>query len=305
MKLARLTTATLCSAALAFGLAPRIAGAADPPADKPIEQAQPEAMDESAFLGVDTVPLRADAREALGLKPGTALSIRHVAPGTPAEEAGLLPGDVLVRLNDQLIVNGQQLAVLVRTFDPGDAVTLHVLRDGKPMERQATLAGRAIAPQQMFERVPEVLMQPMPNLGDLDAIFDRLRGPGVDPFGPNMDMRDMFDRMQRRMHEQRDEMQRMMNQMRDRIGEQGMRSSISVNDGEHQMRLQSDGQDRYLTVTTRDGEVVFDGPLPKDGQVEGVPANVQRKIDDLLRNNRIEFHTPQPRPQNRQPLPVA
>lgn len=299
MKLTALTTAALLTAALGWSYAPTLAGAADPP-DKPAEQASPQAITETAFLGVDAMPMRPDAWRDLNLKPGTAVMIRRIGPGTPADEAGLKSGDVLVKLNDQLLINPQQLAVLVRTFAPGDVVTLHVLRDGATMKLQATLAGRVLAPQVPMRRV-----QPAAPFGDLDAMFDQLRGPGFDPFMPGMDMRDMFDQMQRRMFEQRDEMQRMMDQMRDRLGEQGMQSLISINDGEHAIQLRSNGQDKHLRVTTQQGEVLFDGPLDENGQAEGLPKPVQEKVDELLKNNRIQFRLPQPKPQQRKPLPIA
>ena len=300
MKWMTVTTAILLSALMGLSLAPTIAGTTDPPAVEAEQPMPPQDIAQTTFLGVETLPLRPHIRRSLEIKAGTALAIRHVGPGTPAAEAGLMPGDVLVKLNEQLIINGQQLAVLVRTFAPGDVVSLHVLRDGEPVELRATLAGRAAKQNSVVPRVPG---QPMPNLGDLDALFDQLRGPGVDPFMPGGDVRDMFDQMQRRMFEQRDEMQRMMDQMRDRLGNHGVKSSISFNDGEHHLQLRSDGQDPHLTVKSADGEVLFDGPLPEDGQVEGLPADVQNKIDGLLKHNRIEFRVPKAQP--REPLPVA
>lgn len=299
MKLSLLTTATLCSAALAMGLAPTFTNAADPPVQEQAEQAQGPAVKETAFLGIETRPLAADTRAALDLKPGTGLAVRHVGPGTPADEAGLLPGDVLVRLDDQLLINGQQLAVLVRTFDPGDAVTLHVLRDGEAIELNATLAGRVATPQPMIERMP------MPRLGDLDALFEQLRGPGLDPFGPDADPRDILDQMQRRMFEQRQEIQQKMDQMRGQLGQAEMQSTIAINDGEHAMTLKANGQDKHLTIKNRGGELIFDGQVPQDGQIEGLPPDVQKKVDDLLKNNRIELHMPRPKQAPREPLPIA
>lgn len=301
MKRTTLITASLLTAAMGLALAPSFAGAADPPAP-PAEQAQLQTVNETAFLGVDAVPIHPEARRDLDLKPGTALTIRNIGPGTPADQAGLKPGDVLVKLNDQLLINPQQLAVLVRTFTPGDAITLHVLRDGEPVTLNATLAGRVLESHPMIERMPR---PPMPNVGDLDALFEQLRGPGIDPFGPGADVHDMFDQMQRRMFEQRDEMHRMLDQMRNRIGAQGIHSSISVNDGEHILQLQSDGQDKHLTVKTQEGEVLFDGPLPEDGKAEGLPEDIQKKVDDLSNNNRIELHMPQPKPKQHESLPVA
>lgn len=297
MKVSHLTTATLCSAALALGFAPGIADAADPPAQK-AQTPHALAINEVAYLGVDTTSPDEAMRKKLGLQPGTALIVRHVDAGTPADEAGLLPGDLIVRLNDQLLINRQQLAVLVRTFAPGDAVTLEVMRDGKAIELQPTLAGRVIESNGMIQRMPIPKLRPMPRLGDLDALIDQLHGPGAN-------LNEMFDQMQRRIFEQRGEMQRMMDQMRNRIGAQGMHSSISISDDEHSLQLKTNGQERHLTVKTRAGDVLFDGPVPEDGQIQGLPGDVQKKVDDLLRNNRIELRMPQPRPQNREPLPIA
>lgn len=311
LKTTAFTTASLITALLGWAALPTLSHAADPPVDAQPQQEEqskqvPEQQDiaQTTFLGVDTAAIQPQLRRELGLDPGTALVIRHVGPGTPAEEAGLLPGDVLVRLNDQLLINSEQFAVLVRTFKPGQAVTLHVLRDGQPVELNATLGGRVV-PQRQIERGPMPELQPMPRLGDLDALFEQLRGQGLDPFPPGGDLRDMFDQMQRRMFEQRDEMQRMMDQMRDRIGEHDMQSSVSINDGEHVLQLRSNGNGKHLTLKTLAGEVLYDGPVPEDGQIEGLPEHLQHKVDNLLKHNRIEFRMPKPAPQKREPLPVA
>ena len=54
--------------------------------------------------------------------------------------------DVAVRLNDQILVNAQQLAVLVRTFNPGDEVTLTVIREMKETPLKVKLVERDVRP---------------------------------------------------------------------------------------------------------------------------------------------------------------
>lgn len=83
-----------------------------------------------------------------------------------------------------------------------------------------------------------------------------------------------------------------------------MRSVVMVNDGEHILQLTADNQARHLTVKTLEGEVLYDGPLPEDGQVDGLPQAVQEKVDNLLKGNRIEWQAP-PGPQQREPAPIA
>jgi Zn-dependent M28 family amino/carboxypeptidase len=85
-----------------------------------------------AYLG--TVP---DMTESPG---GVRLS--GVRAGSPAERAGLRPGDILVRLGDFSIANLYDLTAALRAHQPGDTVPVEVLRDGKPIRLQAVLGRR-------------------------------------------------------------------------------------------------------------------------------------------------------------------
>ncbi|GIW51948.1 MAG: aminopeptidase [Gemmatimonadales bacterium] len=85
-----------------------------------------------AYLG--TVP---DMTESPG---GVRLS--GVRSGSPAEQAGLRPGDILVGLGDYRIANLYDMTNALRAYQPGDTVSLKVLRDGKPVELKAVLGRR-------------------------------------------------------------------------------------------------------------------------------------------------------------------
>jgi hypothetical protein len=99
------------------------------------------------FLGVGTSPVPQPLGQRLRLPPGVGLVVNQVEGGTPAQQAGLQPGDILHKLNDQLLINTDQLAVLVRTFQPGEQVRLTVYRGGQPTMLNATLGQRAMPPQ--------------------------------------------------------------------------------------------------------------------------------------------------------------
>ncbi len=77
-----------------------------------------------------------------GLPPGTGLTVSGITPGSPAEKAGLQTGDVLARLNDQILVNPGQFTTLIRTMKEGESVKLAILRKGEPSTVEATLASR-------------------------------------------------------------------------------------------------------------------------------------------------------------------
>jgi hypothetical protein len=57
--------------------------------------------------------------------------VESVLPGTPADRAGLLPGDLIVAVEDQVIRVGHSLAEVLSQFQPGEEVTLVVQRGGR------------------------------------------------------------------------------------------------------------------------------------------------------------------------------
>jgi len=63
-----------------------------------------------AFLGIEGVSLTPAIADAYGLLPTTGVVVSRVAPGSPAETAGLLPGDVIVAIDGTLITDATQLS---------------------------------------------------------------------------------------------------------------------------------------------------------------------------------------------------
>jgi putative serine protease PepD len=68
--------------------------------------------------------------------------ILQVQRGTPAEEIGLENGDVILYVDGNPVTGATSLTAWVRSYLPGDAVTLTVLRDGEPIDIEATLTVR-------------------------------------------------------------------------------------------------------------------------------------------------------------------
>jgi hypothetical protein len=103
-------------------------------------------LEKAAYLGIATTPAPPVLRKHLKLPDGVGLVVDFVEPGSPAAEAGVQRDDCATKLNDQLLVNSDQLAVLVRTFDPGTEVTLTVYRSGKPRALPVTLVEKDVRP---------------------------------------------------------------------------------------------------------------------------------------------------------------
>jgi hypothetical protein len=81
-----------------------------------------------------------EVRAQLPIQPGEGVIVAHVAPESPAAKAGIAQHDILVRLNDQVLVSGDQFKKLVRMQKPGETVKIAYFRKGERKEADVTLA---------------------------------------------------------------------------------------------------------------------------------------------------------------------
>lgn len=73
---------------------------------------------------------------------GTGAVIADVSAGSPADDAGLKVGDIVIAANDRTISGLGALVACIRDTNPGTKVTFTVLRDGKQLELVATIGER-------------------------------------------------------------------------------------------------------------------------------------------------------------------
>ncbi|HEX2894352.1 MAG TPA: trypsin-like peptidase domain-containing protein [Marmoricola sp.] len=69
--------------------------------------------------------------------------IQTVDGGGPADKAGVQKGDVITKVDDQVIDGSESLVATIRGHRPGDKVTLTYVRDGKTHTTSATLGSDA------------------------------------------------------------------------------------------------------------------------------------------------------------------
>jgi serine protease DegQ len=91
-------------------------------------------------LGVDTQDVTPELAHMLGLTDVTrGAVVTRVRAGSPAETAGIKPGDVIVSLGGKTVASDQELHNLEGLGSAGSAVQVGILRDGKPITLNATL----------------------------------------------------------------------------------------------------------------------------------------------------------------------
>ena len=92
-----------------------------------------------AFLGVMIQPITADLAKAFKLSKSEGALIADVNPGSPAERAGLKPGDVVTKIDDHAVADSRTLRLMIGEMSPGKVVQMAVVRDGMGRQYSVTL----------------------------------------------------------------------------------------------------------------------------------------------------------------------
>ena len=67
-----------------------------------------------------------------------------------------------------------------------------------------------------------------------------------------------------------------------KFGPGGGRSSISrLSDGEHSLTVKRNADGKSLLATDQEGNVLFDGPIDTDEQLEKVPGEIREKLKQM------------------------
>ncbi len=80
------------------------------------------------WIGVEIGDLTPEAADTLGLKEASGALITGVLRDGPAERAGILPGDLVLGVNQQSIENAEHLMTQISILKPGRPATIQVAR---------------------------------------------------------------------------------------------------------------------------------------------------------------------------------
>jgi serine protease Do len=104
------------------------------------------------WLGVQILSLTEDMAKSYGLDEPRGAAIVDVTPGSPADEAGLEPDDVVIRVDGREVESNGDLSSYVASRPPGAEVKLRVLRQRREKDVTVTLG---TFPDEDFEQTAD------------------------------------------------------------------------------------------------------------------------------------------------------
>jgi serine protease Do/serine protease DegQ len=108
-------------------------------------------------FGATSQDLTPDLAAALGLNFKEGVVIVEVAPGGPAQRAGLRRGDVVTQVNGHKVRSSADLRNQVGLLAPGEPVELRVVRDGQTLTIRARIESVPSGQGRGAEAVPELV----------------------------------------------------------------------------------------------------------------------------------------------------
>jgi len=233
-------------------------------------------------LGYLSEKVRAEHSQA-AIPAGLGVLVGFVDPKGPS--AGKVEeGDILTRLDDQVLFNADQFRALVRTRKPGDKVKLTLVRGAEPQVLELTLGARAEEKGRPSSRAgrgagesaggltvvpggvipPEILKQ----LQDMQA--------GILPPPAARSQIPSVDELRARSGASSSSSTHSFSFS---FGNGAKSSSHSMaSDGEGTVSLEEKDGKKHAVVKDRDGKTLFEGDVTDKAAVEKLPADVRRRL---------------------------
>ena len=249
------------------------------------------------FLGVETMPASPTLASQLGLADGTGLVVTNVVPDSPATSV-LKEHDILVKIDDQLLIEVRQLAVLVRNHKEGDEITVTYIRGGKQQTATVKLVKR---------EMPKLSFQ-YPGAGaHVGAVTGNIVPPGLERTSGELQQR--AGESARTQTESLADQTRIMGMLQStppqssvRIIESEVgpaagratmlhpgRSQIVSSDGAGTLELKIDNGQKELTAKDAHGTVLFAGPINTPEERKALPESVRSRLEKLLQMRGVSF----------------
>ncbi|MDB5333614.1 MAG: htrA [Phycisphaerales bacterium] len=250
----------------------------------------------TSYLGAGVEVPTATVRAQLRLPEGAGLVVNYVDAEGPSK--GLVQEhDVLQKLDEQILVNGEQLVTLVRMHKPGETIALTLIREAKPIvvpiklgEKQIDAVGNAGDANTTYSggliQAGNFLSGANGNITWADTVLDAAHGNGANPGDGSSMARALF--AMGNAGNPGAAYQHVAATYQPLVVAQ-QNGPLTFDDGKTLVLyyLSPAGKPQMITVLDRaSGKVLFSGPTGSEEQWKAVPEDVRQKIAswrDMLR----------------------
>ena len=235
-----------------------------------------------AYAGLNVGP-RVEAANTT-VPSGVGLQVGFIDPKGPSV-GKVEEGDILTRLDDQMLFNAEQFRALVRTRKPGDKVKLTLVRGAEPQVIELTLGARSEEKGRPSARsvrpdadatangitvvpggaIPPEVLQRLQDMqsGAIPPPAARSRIPSVDELRAQSGANSSSSSRSFSFS----------------FGNGAKSSSHSMaSDGEGTVSLEEKDGKKHAVVKDSDGNTLFDGDVTDKAAVEKLPADVRRRL---------------------------
>ena len=212
--------------------------------------------------------------------------VDQVSSNSPAADSGLKLHDVLLQLDEQILVNSAQLKALVQMKDSGDIITLKILRKGKPkilkvtlseIERQLPRHGNHFTNPLDLDVFTENQLH-----SDFESLFPHLdpsilnllkkHGFSQIPNGPNSRIRN------KRFFDFENPVHGSGEGNTESYSYSSKQRNIIMSDENGTIEFSEKGGQKWLKVKDSEGEIIHDGPVNTEQQIQELPISIREKL---------------------------
>lgn len=104
------------------------------------------------WVGIEAQDVTPQLAESFKLSYVQGSLIAGILPNSPAERAGLKPGDILLAINGNKVANSSSMLNLIANLQPNDKATLHIARNQREMDIDVIIGKRPSAQQVLQKR---------------------------------------------------------------------------------------------------------------------------------------------------------
>ncbi|WP_338860563.1 Do family serine endopeptidase [Mycetohabitans rhizoxinica] len=103
------------------------------------------------WIGVEPQDVTPEIAESFRLQQKSGAIVAGVLRGGPADKAGIKPGDILVKVNDEDITDTTRLLNVIALIQPGTVAKVHLWRKSHEMDIDVTIGKRPPPPKQALD----------------------------------------------------------------------------------------------------------------------------------------------------------